>query len=90
MRSIIIIINKLRYGIQLYKYKEIEIYGFRICFNFSITKFNYFFQIYLQIFLLLFILLYVGSFALIGRFRRRDKEDLCSTDDDEILVYKIR
>ncbi|XP_055324901.1 protein Lilipod isoform X2 [Sitodiplosis mosellana] len=41
------------------------------------------------IFLLLFILLYVGSFALIGRFRRRDKEDLCSTDDDEVLVYKI-
>lgn len=43
-----------------------------------------------QIFLLLFVLLYIGSFALIGRFRRRDKEDLCSTDDDEILVYKIR
>ncbi|XP_031619913.1 protein Lilipod [Contarinia nasturtii] len=41
------------------------------------------------IFLLLFILLYVGSFALIGRFRRRDREDLCSTDEDEVLVYKI-
>lgn len=35
-------------------------------------------------------LLYVGSYALIGRFRRRDREDLCSTDDDEVLVYKIR
>lgn len=56
------------------------------CFFFDRFKFYCKFQI----FLLLFILLYVGSFALIGRFRRRDKEDLCSTDDDEILVYKIR
>lgn len=47
-------------------------------------------MIFRQIFLLLFMLLYVGSFALIGRFRRRDREDLCSTDDDEVLVYKIR
>lgn len=58
-----------------------------------IFLFNFFFFLCFQpfqIFLLLFILLYVGSFALIGRFRRRDKEDLCSTDDDEVLVYKIR
>ncbi|XP_038117521.1 protein Lilipod [Culex quinquefasciatus] len=41
------------------------------------------------IFLLLFLLLYLGSFALIGRFRRRDREDLFSTDDDEITVYRI-
>lgn len=43
-----------------------------------------------QIFLLLFMMLYVGSYALIGRFRRRDKEDLFSTDEDEIIVYRIR
>ncbi|XP_055531491.1 protein Lilipod [Wyeomyia smithii] len=41
------------------------------------------------IFLLLFLLLYLGSFALINRFRRRDREDLFSTDDDEITVYRI-
>ncbi|XP_063699045.1 protein Lilipod [Culicoides brevitarsis] len=41
------------------------------------------------IFLLLFMILYVGSYALIGRFRRRDKEDLFSTDEDEIIVYRI-
>ncbi|XP_055620583.1 protein Lilipod [Toxorhynchites rutilus septentrionalis] len=41
------------------------------------------------IFLLLFLLLYLGSFALIGRFRRRDREDLFSTDDDEVTVYRI-
>uniref|UniRef100_A0A336MNJ6 CSON004217 protein n=1 Tax=Culicoides sonorensis TaxID=179676 RepID=A0A336MNJ6_CULSO len=41
------------------------------------------------IFLLLFMLLYIGSYALIGRFRRRDKEDLFSSDEDEIIVYRI-
>ncbi|XP_055708332.1 protein Lilipod isoform X2 [Phlebotomus papatasi] len=41
------------------------------------------------IFLLLFMLLYLGSYALIGRFRRRDREDLFSTDDDELTVYRI-
>lgn len=41
------------------------------------------------IFLLLFLLLYLGSYAVIVRFRRRDREDLYSTDDDEILVYRI-
>ncbi|XP_055377641.1 protein Lilipod isoform X2 [Condylostylus longicornis] len=41
------------------------------------------------IFLLLLMLLYTASYALIARFRRRDKEDLFSTDDDEILVYRI-
>ena len=40
--------------------------------------------------MLLFLLLYIGSFALIGRFRRRDREDLYSTDDDEMTVYRIR
>lgn len=44
---------------------------------------------YFQIFMLLFLLLYFGSFALIGRFRRRDREDLFSTDDDEVTVYRI-
>lgn len=42
-----------------------------------------------QIFLLLFLLLYLGSYAFIGRFRRRDREDLFSHDEDEILVYRI-
>lgn len=41
------------------------------------------------IFLLLLMLLYSGSYALIARFRRKDKDDLFSTDDDEILVYRI-
>lgn len=41
------------------------------------------------IFLLLFLLLYLGSYAVIVRFRRRDREDLYSSDDDEILVYRI-
>ncbi|XP_055690685.1 protein Lilipod isoform X2 [Lutzomyia longipalpis] len=41
------------------------------------------------IFLLLFMLLYLGSYALIGRFRRRDREDLFSSDDDELTVYRI-
>ena len=30
-----------------------------------------------------------GSYALIERFRRRDQEDLYSTDDDEVKVYRI-
>ncbi|KAL5273633.1 LMBR1L family protein [Megaselia abdita] len=41
------------------------------------------------IFLLLLMLLYTGSYILLARFRRRDREDLFSTDDDEILVYRI-
>lgn len=43
-----------------------------------------------QIFLLLFLMLYFGSYVIISRFRRRDKEDLFSTDEDEIIVYRIR
>lgn len=35
-------------------------------------------------------ILYIGSYALIGRFRRRDREDLFSSDEDEIIVYRIR
>lgn len=42
-----------------------------------------------QIFVLLFLLLLVGSYTLIERFRRRDREDLYSTDDDELKVYRI-
>lgn len=43
-----------------------------------------------QIFLLLLMLLYLASYALITRFRRKDREDLFSTDEDEVLVYRIR
>ncbi|XP_053663586.1 protein Lilipod [Anopheles marshallii] len=41
------------------------------------------------IFMLLFLLLYLGSYALINRFRRRDRDDVFATDDDEITVYRI-
>ncbi|XP_032678202.1 protein Lilipod [Odontomachus brunneus] len=41
------------------------------------------------IFLLLFLLLYITSHALIERFRRRDREDYLSVDEDEATVYKI-
>lgn len=41
------------------------------------------------IFLLLLMLLYLASYALISRFRRKDREDLFSTDEDEVLVYRI-
>ncbi|KAG5681765.1 hypothetical protein PVAND_011174 [Polypedilum vanderplanki] len=41
------------------------------------------------IFVLLFLLLLVGSYTLIERFRRRDREDLYSTEDDELKVYRI-
>ncbi|XP_067641684.1 protein Lilipod isoform X2 [Eurosta solidaginis] len=41
------------------------------------------------IFLLLLMLLYLGSYALILRFRRKDRDDLFSTDEDEVLVYRI-
>lgn len=47
------------------------------------------FCFYFQIFLLLFLLLLTGSYALIERFRRRDREDLYSTEDDEMKVYRI-
>uniref|UniRef100_T1GL44 Uncharacterized protein n=1 Tax=Megaselia scalaris TaxID=36166 RepID=T1GL44_MEGSC len=43
----------------------------------------------ISIFLLLLMMLYTGSYILLARFRRRDREDLFSTDDDEILVYRI-
>lgn len=42
-----------------------------------------------QIFLLLFLLLYLLSFALLGRFKRRGKEDYYSSDEDEVMVYRI-
>ncbi|KRT83322.1 hypothetical protein AMK59_3445, partial [Oryctes borbonicus] len=41
------------------------------------------------IFLLLFILLYLSSFALLGRYKRRGREDYYSTDEDEVMVYRI-
>lgn len=42
-----------------------------------------------QIFLLLFVLLYSLSFAILGRFRRRGREDYYSADEDEVTVYRI-
>ncbi|XP_033195105.1 protein Lilipod [Bombus vosnesenskii] len=41
------------------------------------------------IFFLLFLVLYVSSYALIAKFRRRDREDYFSVDEDEATVYKI-
>ncbi|XP_021913510.1 protein Lilipod isoform X3 [Zootermopsis nevadensis] len=41
------------------------------------------------IFLLLLLLLYMSSYAIIRRFRRQDREDYFSTDEDEITVYRI-
>lgn len=41
------------------------------------------------IFLLLLLLLYVSSYAIIRRFRRQDREDYFSTDEDEVTVYRI-
>ncbi|GAB1867457.1 Protein LMBR1L [Camponotus japonicus] len=41
------------------------------------------------IFLLLFLLLYISSYALIARFRRRDRDDYLSVDEDEATVYRI-
>jgi hypothetical protein len=41
------------------------------------------------IFLLLFLLLYLLSFALLGRFKRKGREDYYSTDEDEVTVYRI-
>ncbi|XP_020717547.1 protein Lilipod isoform X2 [Ceratitis capitata] len=41
------------------------------------------------IFLLLLMLLYLASYALVSRFRRKDRDDLFSTDEDEVLVYRI-
>ncbi|XP_073843049.1 protein Lilipod-like isoform X1 [Musca autumnalis] len=41
------------------------------------------------IFLLLLIVLYFASYVLISRFRRKDRDDLFSNDEDELLVYRI-
>nr|AAO24967.1 RE18250p [Drosophila melanogaster] len=41
------------------------------------------------IFLLLIILLYSSSYVVVSRFRRRDRDDLYSNDEDEVLVYRI-
>jgi hypothetical protein len=37
----------------------------------------------------LFLLLYLLSFALLGRFKRKGREDYYSTDEDEVTVYRI-
>ena len=42
-----------------------------------------------QIFLLLFLILNISSYGLIARFRRRDREDYFSVDEDEATVYRI-
>ncbi|KOC68425.1 Protein LMBR1L, partial [Habropoda laboriosa] len=42
-----------------------------------------------QIFFLLFLVLYVSSYALIAKFRRKDREDYFSVDEDEATVYRI-
>ncbi|XP_030369700.1 protein Lilipod [Scaptodrosophila lebanonensis] len=41
------------------------------------------------IFLLLIILLYFTSYVVVSRYRRRDRDDLYSNDEDEVLVYRI-
>ncbi|KAF7995385.1 hypothetical protein HCN44_006492 [Aphidius gifuensis] len=41
------------------------------------------------IFLLLFLILCTSSYALIARFRRKDREDYFSVDEDEATVYRI-
>ncbi|CAK9811715.1 Protein Lilipod [Anthophora plagiata] len=41
------------------------------------------------IFFLLFLVLYVSSYALIAKFRRKDREDYFSVDEDEATVYRI-
>lgn len=39
--------------------------------------------------MLLFLLLYLSSYTLIGRFRRKDREEYLSSDEDEAMVYRI-
>lgn len=41
------------------------------------------------IFMIFFIVLYLASFALLRKFKRRGREDYYSTDEDEIMVYRI-
>ncbi|KAH8307574.1 hypothetical protein KR044_003459, partial [Drosophila immigrans] len=41
------------------------------------------------IFLLLIIMLYFSSYVVVSRFRRQDRDDLYSNDEDEVLVYRI-
>uniref|UniRef100_A0AAR5PZJ8 Lipocalin-interacting membrane receptor limr n=1 Tax=Dendroctonus ponderosae TaxID=77166 RepID=A0AAR5PZJ8_DENPD len=42
-----------------------------------------------QIFLLLFLALYLASFVILGKFKRKEKLDYYSCDEDEITVYRI-
>ncbi|CAG9765397.1 unnamed protein product [Ceutorhynchus assimilis] len=41
------------------------------------------------IFFLLFFCLYIGSYGIVGRFKRKGKEDYYSGDEDELTVYRI-
>ncbi|XKL59531.1 hypothetical protein PGB90_000547 [Kerria lacca] len=41
------------------------------------------------IFLLLFLLLYVSSYAIIGKFKRRDADDYIIEDEVDVTVYQI-
>ncbi|XP_034115728.1 protein Lilipod [Drosophila sulfurigaster albostrigata] len=41
------------------------------------------------IFLLLILMLYFSSYVVVCRFRRRDRDDLYSNDEDEVLIYRI-
>lgn len=53
------------------------------------SSINFMFFSLPQIFVLLFLMLLVGSYTFIERFRRRDQQDLYSTEDDELKVYRI-
>lgn len=41
------------------------------------------------IFLLLFILLYISSFVVISMFKRKEREEYCSVDEEDAKVYRI-
>uniref|UniRef100_A0A0A9XLD6 Protein LMBR1L n=4 Tax=Lygus hesperus TaxID=30085 RepID=A0A0A9XLD6_LYGHE len=41
------------------------------------------------IFLLVFVMLFILSSTIVDKFRRNDKEDYFSTDDDEAIVYRV-
>lgn len=69
------------------QYLCVNFYAARFYNVFSLLIFFIFFV--LQIFLLLFLLLCISSYALIARFRRRDREDYFSVDEDDATVYRI-
>lgn len=61
----------------------------RVCITFFRSFLIFFIFFVIQIFLLLFLLLCISSYALIARFRRRDREDYFSVDEDDATVYRI-